>query len=77
MNDNILTPLLATRIFVKGPLCPAAFRLIVCMEWTGVPGTLGVPTNMGASLGGCKVAVEELMMDMVDVVQLEVQGTKH
>lgn len=46
------------------------------MEWTGVPGTLGVPTNMGASLGGCKVAVEELMMDMVDVVQLEVQ-TKH
>ena len=26
------------------------------MEWTGVPGTLGVPAKNAASRGGCKVA---------------------
>lgn len=51
------TPRLATRIFVNGPLCPAAFLRIVWMEWTGVPGALGDPANMGASRGGCNVFV--------------------
>jgi hypothetical protein len=34
MNGEIIrcTPRLATRIFVRGPLCPAAFLLIVWME---------------------------------------------
>ena len=47
------TPRLATKILVKGPPCPAAFLLIVWMECTGVPGTLGVPTKVWASRGGC------------------------
>ena len=49
------TPRFATRIFVNGPLWPAAFLRIVWMECTGVPGALGVTANIGASLGGCSV----------------------
>ena len=43
---------------MSGPECPAALRRMVWMEWTGVPGALGVTANMAASLGGWRVASE-------------------
>lgn len=47
---------------MRGPECPAAFLLIVWIEWTGVPGTLGVPAKMEASLGGWRVSDAEAMV---------------
>jgi hypothetical protein len=52
-----LTPRLATRIFVSGPLWPAALRRIVWIECTGVPGALGDPADMFARRGGCNPEV--------------------
>lgn len=51
-GGEVHTPRLATRILVRGPPWPAAFLLIVWIEWTGVPGALGEPANMAASRGG-------------------------
>jgi len=36
------------------------------MECTGVPGTLGVPAKMGASLGGWRVVVDDWDAMMVE-----------
>lgn len=70
-----LTPRLATRIFVNGPLCPAAFLLIVWIECTGVPGTLGVPAKMDASLGGCSDCSEDMMVEKEGSEGLSLKGS--
>lgn len=31
------------------------------MEWTGVPGALGVPAKIAASRGGCKLVVAAIV----------------
>lgn len=64
-----ITPRLATRILVNGPLWPAAFLRIVWMECTGVPGALGDVANVWASLAGCS-EVEGDCADMVVRVQV-------
>jgi hypothetical protein len=51
--DEVHTPRFATRIFVSGPPCPAAFLRMVWIEWTGVPGALGDPAKSPASRAGC------------------------
>lgn len=54
------TPRFATRILVKGPECPADLRRMDWIEWTGVPGALGVTANMAARRGGWRVEEDVL-----------------
>lgn len=53
-----LTPRLATRILVRGPLWPADFLLIVLMVWIGVFGALTPGLTTGrVPWGGSRLAM--------------------